>query len=60
MSEKKSDLIREAINLTIQGDQAPDKFIFLSDRAMAALSLLFRDYRMYRRNESLPDDPDDE
>lgn len=60
MIEKKSDLIREAINLTIQGDQAPDKFIFLSDRAMAALSLLFRDYRMYRRNESLPDDPDDE
>lgn len=60
MIEKKSDLIREAINLTIQGDQAPDRYIFLSDRAMEALSLLFRDYRMYKRSESLPDDPDDD
>lgn len=56
MNSKKSDLIREAINLTIQGDQAPDRYIFLSDRAMAALSLLFRDYRMYRRNEALPEE----
>lgn len=56
MNSKKSDLIREAINLTIQGDQAPDRYIFLSDRAMEVLSLLFRDYRMHRRNEALPEE----
>lgn len=63
MSVKKSDLVQTAINLTIQGDLALGSekpvSVYLSPRAMEALSLLFRDYRMYQRNEAMRDEAED-
>lgn len=60
MTPKKSDLVRDAINLTIQGDLASclgdPIYVSLSPRAMEALSLLFRDYRMYQRNEKMQEE----
>lgn len=60
MPPKNSEIIRDAINLAIQGDLAVGQdrpvLVYLSDRAMEALSRLFRDYRMHKRNEAMPEE----